>query len=207
MPRGWANGGARLENKTVVVPGWLPRRGGLRAACKAGLVALSKTLTCERSRHAIALNVVCPGPGGARLFADCRQGAGNHEELLAEFGQSIPLGRIGRPDNLCDAILSGRSGPRVGSVDPRYGTAFPARVVGEKKARGIRCPFRRHSAAEALATGLVDTVVSHEQFDAEVSEWCGEIMDKRPTAIGIAKRSFNANTVHSPASPAWPCAL
>ncbi len=75
------------------------------AACKAGLVALSKTLAREHSRHGITFNVVCPGPTDTRLFADYRQGAGNPDKLLAAFEQSIPLGRIGRPDDLPGAIL------------------------------------------------------------------------------------------------------
>ena len=42
--------------------------------------------------------------------------------------------------------------------------------------------------------GLVNAVVPHEQLDAEVARWCAEIMEKSPTAIAIAKRSFNAGT-------------
>ena len=51
-----------------------------------------------------------------------------------------------------------------------------------------------HTAAEALAMGLVNTVVPHEELDAEVARWCAEIMERSPTAIAIAKRSFNADT-------------
>jgi 2-ketocyclohexanecarboxyl-CoA hydrolase len=53
---------------------------------------------------------------------------------------------------------------------------------------------RRYSAAEALAMGLVNAVVPHDQLDAEVANWCAEIMERSPTAIAIAKRSFNADT-------------
>jgi enoyl-CoA hydratase/carnithine racemase len=49
----------------------------------------------------------------------------------------------------------------------RYGTAFPARVVGEKKAREIGYLCRRCTAAEAPAMGLVNAVVPHEQLDAQ----------------------------------------
>jgi hypothetical protein len=38
-----------------------------------------------------------------------------------------------------DRALFGQVGPRVGSVDPGYGTAYLARVVGEKKAREDPC--------------------------------------------------------------------
>mgnify|MGYP003376098631 CR=1 FL=1 len=52
------------------------------------------------------------------------------------------------------------------------------------------------SAAEALAMGLVNAVVPHEQLDAEVQRWCDEIQQRSPTALAIAKRSFNMDTAH-----------
>jgi 2-ketocyclohexanecarboxyl-CoA hydrolase len=101
---------------------------------------------------------------------------------------------------LCDLTIAsekavfGQVGPKVGSVDPGFGTAYLARVVGEKKAREIWYLCRRYSAAEALAMGLVNTVVPHDQLDTEVATWCAEIMERSPTAITIAKRSFNADS-------------
>jgi len=103
---------------------------------------------------------------------------------------------------ICDFTIAsekavfGQVGPKVGSVDPGYGTAFLARGVGEKKAREIWYLCRRYTAAEALAMGLVNTVVAHDQLDAEVQKWCDEIMEKSPTALAIAKRSFNMDTAH-----------
>ena len=101
---------------------------------------------------------------------------------------------------MCDLTIAsekaifGQVGPKMGSVDPGFGTAYLARVVGEKKAREIWYLCRRYTAAEALAMGLVNAVVPHDQLDAEVTKWCAEIMEKSPTAISIAKRSFNADS-------------
>ncbi len=101
---------------------------------------------------------------------------------------------------LCDLTIAsekavfGQVGPKVGSVDPGFGTAYLARIVGEKKAREIWYLCRRYSAAEALAMGLVNAVVPHDELDAEVARWCAEIMERSPTAIAIAKRSFNADS-------------
>lgn len=75
------------------------------AACKGGLVAFSKTLAREHARHGITVNVVCPGPTDTALFADYKEGAGNPEKLEEAFRRSIPLGRIGQPDDLPGAIL------------------------------------------------------------------------------------------------------
>ena len=88
----------------------------------------------------------------------------------------------------------GQVGPKVGSVDPGFGTAFLARVVGEKKAREIWFLCRRYSAQQALAMGLVNAVVPPDELDAEVDRWCKEILALSPTAIAIAKRSFNADS-------------
>lgn len=75
------------------------------AACKGGLVAFSKTIAREHARHGITVNVVCPGPTDTALFEDYKQGAGNPEKLVEAFTRSIPLGRIGQPDDLPGAIV------------------------------------------------------------------------------------------------------
>ena len=77
----------------------------VNAACKGGVVAFSKTLAREHARHGITVNVVCPGPTDTALFADYKEGAGNPEKLEEAFKRSIPLGRIGQPDDLPGAIL------------------------------------------------------------------------------------------------------
>ncbi|GJM01478.1 MAG: 1,4-dihydroxy-2-naphthoyl-CoA synthase [Methyloligella sp.] len=93
-----------------------------------------------------------------------------------------------------DKAVLGQVGPKVGSVDPGFGTALLARVVGEKKAREIWMLCRRYTAQEALDMGLVNTVVSHDELDAEVNKWCSEINALSPTAISIAKKSFNLDS-------------
>ncbi len=103
---------------------------------------------------------------------------------------------------LCDLAIAsdnaifGQAGPKMGSVDPGFGTALLARVVGEKKAREIWYLCRKYSAQEALAMGLINAVVPDAELDAEVDRWCTEINEKSPTALAIAKRSFNADSEH-----------
>lgn len=101
---------------------------------------------------------------------------------------------------LCDMTIAsekasfGQVGPKVGSVDPGWGTAYLARIVGEKKAREMWFMCRRYSGTEAAAMGLVNKVVPHDQLDAEVDQWCKELNEMSPTALTIAKRSFNADS-------------
>src|SRR6266540_2338322 len=66
-----------------------------------------------------------------------------------------------------EAVFS-QVGPKVGSVDPGFGTAYLARVVGEKKAREIWFLCRRYTARQALDMGLVNAVVPRAELDAEV---------------------------------------
>ena len=95
-----------------------------------------------------------------------------------------------------DTAIFGQTGPRVGSVDPGFGTAYLARVVGEKKAREIWYLCRQYSAAEALAMGLVNKVVPAAELRREVEQWCAELLAMSPTALKLAKASFNADTDH-----------
>jgi 2-ketocyclohexanecarboxyl-CoA hydrolase len=101
---------------------------------------------------------------------------------------------------LCDLTIAsekavfGQVGPKVGSADPGWGTALLARHVGEKRAREIWFLCRRYTAQQAYDMGLVNKVVPHEQLDAEVEAWSAEINVLSPTAIAIAKRSFNADS-------------
>jgi naphthoate synthase len=93
-----------------------------------------------------------------------------------------------------DTAVFGQTGPRVGSVDAGHGTGFLARVVGEKKAREIWYLCRQYSAQEALAMGLVNTVVPAAELRAEVERWCAELLAKSPTALALAKQSFNVDS-------------
>jgi 2-ketocyclohexanecarboxyl-CoA hydrolase len=103
---------------------------------------------------------------------------------------------------VCDLTIAseraifGQVGPKVGSVDPGFGTAYLARIVGEKRAREIWYLCRRYTAQQALEMGLVNAVVPHEELDAEVDRWCAELLQRSPTALAIAKRSLNADTEH-----------
>src|SRR5213594_697848 len=101
---------------------------------------------------------------------------------------------------LCDLSIAsenavfGQTGPRVGSVDAGHGTGFLARIVGEKKAREIWYLCRQYSAQEALAMGLVNKVVPLKELRAEVEKWCAELLEKSPTALALAKQSFNIDS-------------
>jgi 2-ketocyclohexanecarboxyl-CoA hydrolase len=101
---------------------------------------------------------------------------------------------------ICDLTLAaesavfGQVGPKMGSVDPGFGTAYLARCVGEKKAREMWYLCRRYSARDAKEMGLVNEVFPDAELDAGCAEWCAELVERSPTAITLAKRSFNADS-------------
>lgn len=95
-----------------------------------------------------------------------------------------------------EKAIFGQVGPKMGSVDPGYGTAFLARVIGEKRAREMWYLCRRYSGPEAVAMGLANVCVPAEELDAEVQKWAEELCERSPTALAIAKRSFNMDTAH-----------
>lgn len=74
------------------------------AACKAGLVGLTKTLAREHARHGITLNVVCPGPTETNLLSEVVSTSNNPEKLQEAFRRAVPMGRLGMPDDLPGAI-------------------------------------------------------------------------------------------------------
>jgi 2-ketocyclohexanecarboxyl-CoA hydrolase len=101
---------------------------------------------------------------------------------------------------LCDLTIAsetaqfGQVGPKVGSVDPGFGTGYLATVVGAKRAREMWYLCRRYSAQQALQMGLVNAVVPPGELMAEATAWAREIVAKSPTAIALAKQSFNIPT-------------
>lgn len=74
------------------------------AACKAGLIALSKTLAREHARHALTFNVVCPGLTETAMLDNFLAAAGNPDKLREAFRRAVPMGRLGKPDDLPGAI-------------------------------------------------------------------------------------------------------
>ncbi len=93
-----------------------------------------------------------------------------------------------------DTAIFGQTGPRVGSVDAGHGTGYLARVVGEKKAREIWYLCLQYTAQEALAMGLVNKVVPLKDLRAETEKWCVALLEKSPTALALAKQSFNIDS-------------
>jgi naphthoate synthase len=100
---------------------------------------------------------------------------------------------------VCDLSIAadnarfGQTGPRVGSFDGGFGANLLAAQVGQKKAKEIWFLCRQYDAEEALAMGLVNTVVALEALEEETVGWCREMLELSPFSLRLLKASFNAS--------------
>jgi 2-hydroxycyclohexanecarboxyl-CoA dehydrogenase len=75
------------------------------SACKGGIIALTKTLARELAGKGVRLNVVCPGLTETGMLESFMQGAGNPEKLREAYRRAVPIGRLGKPDDIPGAVL------------------------------------------------------------------------------------------------------
>src|SRR5215475_12572807 len=89
-------------------------REGVYGACKAGVIALTKSLAREVGRHGIRLNVVCPGmtmPASEEDFGELSMWAAEVNrawgtpDMQARIAKAYPLRRIGKPEDVTGAVL------------------------------------------------------------------------------------------------------
>src|SRR5437868_894223 len=79
-----------------------PKRGTYQAS-KHGVLGLTKSAALEYAARGIRINAVCPGLIWTPM-ADQMVAAGQGEALRA-MEKSIPMGRVGRPEEIADAVL------------------------------------------------------------------------------------------------------
>jgi naphthoate synthase len=79
----------------------------------------------------------------------------------------------------------------VTSFDGGYGSAYLAKMVGQKKAREIFFLGRNYSAQEAYDMGMVNAVVPHAELESTAYQWAQEILEKSPTSIKMLKFAMN----------------
>ncbi|OQY94435.1 MAG: 1,4-dihydroxy-2-naphthoyl-CoA synthase [Sphingobacteriales bacterium UTBCD1] len=99
---------------------------------------------------------------------------------------------------VCDLTLASRehavfkqTDANVASIDGGYGSAYLARMIGQKRAREIFFLGKSYTAQQAYEMGMVNAVVPHDELENTAYEWAQEILSKSPTAIKMAKFAFN----------------
>jgi meso-butanediol dehydrogenase/(S,S)-butanediol dehydrogenase/diacetyl reductase len=69
-------------------------------AAKAGVVNLTRVAAIEYARFGIRVNCICPGAINTPLLAGAAQ-----PEMIKKFNEVIPMGRLGRPEEMANVIL------------------------------------------------------------------------------------------------------
>ncbi len=90
------------------------------SASKAAVLHLTKIMAKELAPHRITVNALAPGPFVSRMTAFATE----DEDTREKVGQSVPLGRVGQPQDIggCILFLCGRGGSYVpGAVIPVSG--------------------------------------------------------------------------------------
>lgn len=75
------------------------------ATSKGAVIAMTRALAMDHAKEGIAINCICPGSIDTPLL---REGAAAHgpvEEVLRQWGASHPIGRIGTPAEVAEAVL------------------------------------------------------------------------------------------------------
>jgi naphthoate synthase len=99
---------------------------------------------------------------------------------------------------VCDLTIASRehavfkqTDADVASYDAGYGSAYLAKLVGQKKAREIFFVGADYSAEDAAAMGMVNAVVPHAELESFALDWAREIVNKSPMAIRMLKYAMN----------------
>ncbi len=100
---------------------------------------------------------------------------------------------------VCDLTIASREHAKfkqtdadVGSFDAGYGSAYLAKMVGQKFAREIFFLGREYDAEQMHRMGAVNEVVPHADLERVAIEWAVQVVRKSPTAQRMLKYAFNA---------------
>jgi len=91
-----------------------------------------------------------------------------------------------------DKAMFKQTDATVGSFDGGYGSAYLAKIVGQKVAREIFFLADEYDAKRAYEIGLINAVVPHADLEKTGIEWAKKILGQSPQSIRMLKYSFNA---------------
>ena len=76
------------------------------ATSKGGMMALTRSIAVDFGRAGIRANAVCPGCIDAPMthFSASETAPGKEEETIRQWGNSQPLGRVGRPEEVAEVV-------------------------------------------------------------------------------------------------------
>ena len=75
------------------------------AATKGGLLALTRAMALDYAAEGIRVNAVCPGAIRTGMMEAALKDQPDPEEAVRTLGRSIPLGRVGEPEDIAGAVV------------------------------------------------------------------------------------------------------
>lgn len=75
------------------------------SASKGGVVLLTKETALDYAKNKIRVNCVCPGAIDTPMIRRFVERAPNPAKVLEELGNMHPLGRLGKPEEIANAVL------------------------------------------------------------------------------------------------------
>ncbi len=101
IPQMLKQGGGAIVN-TASIAGLVGSRSAGYGASKHGIVGLTKTAALEYAKSGIRVNAVCPGVIRTPMV---QRSLDRMPELEERFVAVEPIGRIGRPEEVADAVV------------------------------------------------------------------------------------------------------
>jgi len=74
------------------------------SAAKAGVIGFTKVIARENGRYAITANAIAPGPIETPLLMGAKELGEVGEKLIDNMRASTQLGRLGKPEEVADAV-------------------------------------------------------------------------------------------------------
>ncbi len=105
IPHLRANGGGAIVNISSIQGLRCQRNVLAYATAKGAVIAMTRSMGLDHAREGIYVNCICPGSVDTPLL---RYGAGQHgnvEEVLKDWGENHPIGRIGTPEEIAKVVL------------------------------------------------------------------------------------------------------
>jgi len=100
----FTDGGSILLNASVAASKGFPGMS-VYSATKAAVRSFARTWTADLKDRKIRVNVISPGPIDTPIFEIPGRSAEQIEQIKAGFASAVPMGRLGRPDEIATAAV------------------------------------------------------------------------------------------------------